>query len=277
MESGDRRRGQDVAAATTRRGQDIHSADTRFTVTTEEAGRNARMAPEINPGNRVVVPPNSPLASRADAYGFIQGNPSLPVEQGAAARALRENPAMPPAELEANRRVLPGAAGAEIRGPAGGGAGRPALDVNPNEAARLTQTALALLGDTVDGRGAPNGVAALTPEAQAWVQQRAASLYQQTRDAGSAAEQAAREFRSAWQVANPRAVIPTPDQVRGWGPRSPATMDLPPALRGPDSGGRMAPAATDMPRPRNPAERDRLPPGTRDIAPDGSVRTRGAS
>ncbi|WP_149541488.1 hypothetical protein [Siccirubricoccus phaeus] len=74
----------------------------------EETGRNSRMAPEINPGNVVVVPPGSPLTPRADESGRIAGPPA----------------------------------------PAGGRADRPPLDVSPAESARLASVALELLGDT---------------------------------------------------------------------------------------------------------------------------------
>lgn len=106
------------------------------------------------------------------------------------------------------------------------GANRPPLDVSPQEAARLNDNVLSLLGDTVDAQGGSSGMNVLSPEARAWVQRRAAELYQRTRDAGTAAAQAAQEFRDMYNRANPAAPLRT--EAPGWfGSRRQA--GLPPA------------------------------------------------
>jgi len=237
-----RRRGQDVAAgasiAGARIGADAQLGQERL----RQDGYDRRMAPEVNPGNVVVVPPNSPLASRATPDGRIQGNPSLGVEQGAAANALRTQPGMPPAEVQANRRVLPGAPGAEIRAEDDtprGTAGRPPANVPVSVSKRIEEIIAA--GTDVDGSQYQ-----FDPEAQRWLRARTEALFQ-AGDAGvrGSIENAFLEARREFLEASPG---------RGdssWNPLSSRTYTMPPTLRQPvaPSGARNAMSSQTVPPP----------------------------
>lgn len=80
------RRGQDLSASTQRYGYDQSRAGALEREQLQEAGRDRRMAPEISNNATVVVPPNSPLATRADPQGRIEGPR---VQTGAGAGANR--------------------------------------------------------------------------------------------------------------------------------------------------------------------------------------------
>lgn len=206
------RRGQDVSAATARRGQDITAATTRDVATMREAGLDRRMAPEINPGNVVVVPPDSPLAPRADPQGRIAGPPrppSLSEARGALVETFLNPPVdEDPAVQERRREILaPSVVGAETRANSGGG--RVPLDVGGTDARAI---------DDQIAMNLPEGTA-LDDQAAALVRGRAAELYQQTRNLPLAVQQAVREFLAQ----NP------PRTDSSWNPFSSRTFGAPQA------------------------------------------------
>lgn len=165
---------------------DRQAAAQRYAVDQQELGRDRRMAPEINPGNVVVVPPNSPLAPRARADGRIPGAPLAPTMDATRADAARRYAAGEgtPEERARWRDVFsPSIGAAEVRG---GSAARPPLDINGADGRAI---------DEQIGASMPPG-SALSPEAAQIVRARTAELYQQNRNLVAAAQQAVQEFMS---------------------------------------------------------------------------------
>lgn len=231
------RRGQDVSAGATVRAAQLRANADLEGVRLQEAGRNQRFAPEINQGNVVVVPPDSPLASRAGPDGRIQGNPrprTFDEERAGLVRPYVEG-TMPADQRGAARDIVaPSVSAAEARTD---GQGRPPIEIGGADARAIDEQIAANL---------PSGIS-VDDEGARILRGRIAELWQQNRNLPLAAQQAVREFTESAQY--------TP----GWNPfRRSGTMSPPAADAPPPSGAQAAPA---RPTQQAPAAAPQRPAG----------------
>jgi hypothetical protein len=244
--------------ATRRRGQDIQAGTARDLARLEEEGRDRRMAPQIQPGNVVVVPPNSPLAPRANGQGRIEGNMRPQTYDQARAEQVGPFVAGEGTPEEQGRRralVAPQVAAAEAR--PGAQQRPPAVDGADIRAIDEQIGAQLPSGDALDSAGA------------AWVRNRAAALMQQQGESFNniplAVQQALRDFYAQ----NP------PRTDNRWNPFSSNQYGAP------GTGGGARAASPDAPTaPTVPARPANVPPGSawspsRRMwrAPDGTLFT----
>lgn len=255
------RRGQDVSAGAQLGSARIHAGSQERIAAGVQAGADRRFAPEINPGNVVVVPPNSPIAGRADAAGRIQGNASLPVQQGLAA-ALLIDPNTPEPQRQAARTVLPGVGAAEIRAadPTPGGR-TPAAPVVGATQQRAIDAAI---DDNSNDR---DGAFALAPAARAAVQRRAAQLFQADGPTRGNATESAAAAMDEFMTSQPRR---TDSSLN---PLSSRTFDVPltAGTAGGSGANRPPPPGGNQPPVLTPEQARQQPPGTVFRTPDGRV------